>query len=426
MAPRPDGGLFVAVPSDDDTVLASLDATGQVRAGWPILLAGSSDCRIHADPVDGSVRAACNAGDANVRSFAFDAAGRPLAGWPVDLAGGPLRSWMGDPTRLVDSALYVVFMSLPPRRASPTLVRVSRDGSVRTGVSVRDPDLHAYDAAIGPDGTAYVVAFDEHTTISALTVDGLRPGYPISVDGWASVPSFGPGGRFHVTVDAYSEGAFVRDSSSQVIAFTRDGRIASGWPVQIPIDTTTGWPEGAGPPRPPVSAPNGSVYIAAGPPPGAGGAGGAIAYAFDPSGESLAGWPYESEHGLVAGVHGSCTCACPPCACPWFDSPPLAGSDGTLYIVQGTAARRTSGGNTIVAVSSGGDEKAGWPVTLAKAGAWFASIAVGDDGAAYGFAIEPAGARTNTCGEKVPVYSGTIVALDARGDSLWVSTIVAP
>ena len=92
----------------------------------------------------------------------------------------------------------------------------------------------------------------------------------------------------------------------------------------------------------------------------------------------------------------------------------------------GHSRPQDSGGNTIVAVSSGGDEKAGWPVTLTEAGAWFASIAVGNDGTVYGFAIEPAGARTNTCGERVPVYSGTIVALDAKGDSLWVSTIVAP
>ena len=146
-------------PGDDDTVLASLDATGKVRAGWPVLLAGSSDCRIHADPADGSVRAVCNREAATVCAFAFDAAGRPRVGGPVDLAGGPLRSLRGDPTRLVDGALYVIFLS-PTEPFSATLVRVSRDGSVRTGVTVTDPMLRSSGAVIGPDGTAYAVTYD--------------------------------------------------------------------------------------------------------------------------------------------------------------------------------------------------------------------------------------------------------------------------
>ena len=241
------------------------------------------------------------------------------------------------------------------------------------------------------------------------------------------MPSFGPGGRFYVTVDDYGPTFEPDDLSSQVFAFTRDGRIARGWPVRIPIATWTSSPEGPGPPRlPQVMAPDGTVYVVGGQQPVSGDTRGTIAYALDPSGERLDGWPYESDRDLIAGVHGVTTCSCSPCANPWFDSPPLAGPDGTLFVVQGTASRRTSGGNTIVAVGTDGGEKAGWPVTLAEVGAWFASMAVGDDGTVYGFAIEPAGSHANSCGEKTPVYSGTIVALDANGDSRWVSTIVAP
>ena len=113
------------------------------------------------------------------------------------------------------------------------------------------------------DGTAYLVHAGTDSLITALTLEGLRPGYPIRVDGLASAPTFGPDGRLFVTVEATdaSTGDAVTDSNSQVVAFTRDGRIARGWPADVPFDTWTRSGDGGAMAERPIAAPDGSVYV---------------------------------------------------------------------------------------------------------------------------------------------------------------------
>ena len=126
----------MAVPAEKGTVLALLDARGKVRRGWPVLLKGTSDCELDADPADGSVRAACTV-DKTVRAYALDASGRLMAGWPVDLPPGDLAA-----LRLVDGNLYLL--------VGETFLAVMPNGTVRTGPTV--PTTTAW-SSIGPDGT---------------------------------------------------------------------------------------------------------------------------------------------------------------------------------------------------------------------------------------------------------------------------------
>ena len=107
-------------------------------------------------------------------------------------------------------------------------------------------------------------------------------------------------------------------------------------------------------------------------------------------------------------------------------SPPLVGTDGTLYVALNTKGDVYAGGNRLVGYEPDGGVKAGWPVTLVEEGAWFYTFAVADDGTVFAYAIEPAGRGTNSCGGTGSVYSGTIVALDDHGDSIYTTTLVLP
>jgi hypothetical protein len=65
-------------------------------------------------------------------------------------------------------------------------------------------------------------------------------------------------------------------------------------------------------------------------------------------------------------------------------------------------------------------------VTLTEKGAWFATFAVGDGGVVFGYALEPAGTERNKDFGTCTTFSGTIAALDAHGDPVYTTTIVAP
>jgi len=425
LAPAPGGRLFVAVPAEQGTVLALLDARGKVRRGWPVLLKGTSGCELDADPSDGSIRAVCGG-----RAYALDTAGRLMPGWPVELPVGGVPWGEGNAARIVNGDLYMILTASPEEGPTATLVRVARDGALSEGATLHNQDLVGCCAAIGPDGTAYLISYVGggqlgnawETMLSALTLDGLQRGYPLRIDGSASVPAFGPDGRIYVAVDRADYTVETgSDSSSQVVAIEADGRTVDGWPVELPIDTGFGGSEGIGAPLIPVVAPDGYVTVVSGH------SGGTVAYTIDPTGKVRAGWPFRSGSRLVAhsiGV-GGCPSGCGMCGLPLASSSPRAGRDGTLYIVQGTRGDDYTGGNRITAVGTDGEVAAGWPVTLTEKDAWFPTFAVGD-GVVFGYALEPAGMVRNKVFGTCTVFSGTVAALDARGDPVYTTTLVAP
>ena len=396
MATGDDGGLFVGIPASGGTVLASFDAAGRLRSGWPISLAGVYGCEIAADPADGSVRAVCATHHPEgTRAFAYDDAGRQLAGWPADLLGN-LDEWARERPRLVDSDLYLVLHSWHP--ASATLVRVAADGTVRTGANLWGlvaGDSSAWsmgDTAIGPDGTAYAMAYTADlwtSEIAAATLQGPLPGWPVRIRGYASRPSFGPDGRVYLA-------------------------------VELPIAAPDAWSGAGDVLAAPVVAPDGSAFVVAEdselP------SGGTTAYAIDGSGQPRAGWPYRAPSGLVWPGY------CPPCTtgCGQWRSDPVAGPDGSLYLLQ--VAPSAAIGGSIVAVGTDGAVKAGWPVVLRRAGAEFEAVAVGPDGTAYALAIEPERYEDTGCGtgSGIPVSSATIVAIAPDGAIRYRTTIISP
>ena len=422
MVPQPGGGLYVSIPAAGGTVLASLDRVGRLRPGWPIVVAGYSGCEIAADPVDGFVRAVCATyHPSGTRAFAYDGAGRQLAGWPVDLPGGSVDEWRRERPRVVDGQLYVVTRSWDP--PSATLVRVSAEGTVRTGANLwglvagDSPAWSIGEVAIGLDGTAYAMAYSDDSATQMIAVDlgGLRPGWPIRIDGYASRPAFGPGGRIYVTV------GLPDGSSTQVLVFTPEGRSVPGWSTELPVAAPRVW-DGAGdpPPAAPVVASNGSAYVVTEegddnyPPHG-----GTRAYALDRSGNLRPGWPFRTSTGLV--WLGECACAT---GCGQSRSDQVAGPDGSLYLLQ--VAPNAGTGGSILAVGKDGAVKAGWPVVLRREGAEFSSVVVGPDGTAFALAIEPERYEQTECGTAIPVSSATILAIEPDGTVRYRVTVAEP
>ena len=421
MVPQPDGGLYVSISAAGGTVLASLDAAGRLRPGGSVVLAGLGGCEIASDPVAvAAVWAVCIADSpAGARAFAYDDTGRLLPGWPVDLPGGTV-----DERRVVDGHLYVVTRRYDTSRTDPhvrTLVRVSPEGAVRTVANLWglvEGDHQAWwigQVAIGPDGTAYAMAYSDDSATQVIAVDlgGVRPGWPIRIDGYASRPAFGPDGRIYMTVGVLGS------SSSQVLAFTRDGRAIPGWPAELPVAAPADW-DGAGAiftTSAPVVASDGSAYVVAeeGEYPSIG----TTAYAIDSSGGLAKSWPFRTSTGLV--WLGDCRCAT---GCGRSRSDQVAGPDGSLYLLQ--VARGAGTGGSILAVGKDGAVKAGWPVVLRRAGAEFSSVVVGPDGTAFALAIEPARYVPDECGGTVSLDSATILAINPDGTVRYRVTVAEP
>jgi len=389
MAPGPDGGLYVLVVDQSATqpsgpgsrsVLALLDAQGRPRAGWPIALVGwacSSGYWYWPLPVtaaDGSVRLVCSAIIApgepvHSRAFAFDSRGRSLAGWPVDLpdqVSPSQASVVGDALVVMaqevgewDEASAATCGELFPIGQSSGvwwLVSVAADGTLRVGGRHEVPDAEGYGfPQLGPEGIAYQLAYAGcGTKIRTLAFDA---------DGWVSP-------------------------------------VASG---EVPI-WLLGTYSGAGPSDPAVLvAADGAAFLL--------GEDERTVYGLDPSGQTMAGWPYQADRGPQ--WRGSCPADVTGCGVDL--STAAVGPGDVLYLPQASRSSRTGGG--LVAIGPDGRVRPGWPVVLTRPGAEFWSIVARSDGTVYALAIEPeAGERS----------SATILAIGPDGRVRYRVTVVEP
>ena len=404
MAPGPGGTLFVAIPRPGGSVLALLDRTGAPRPGWPIVVKNSTWCDLVLPVADGSVRLVCTLEnpDGNlfepVGAFAFDSTGRLMPGWPADLQGFSVTG------RVVGDALTLfVSRSLGDvvEEGQPTtdggLVTVAADGRVVGGTRV--PGLGA--EAVGPDGVAYGKTGDDASKIWAVDLSGMRTGWPVTFDGFASGPAFGSGGRVVVIVGSPTNG------TSQVLVFDRDGNAVRGRSAAIPIVTVDeywGTAGGCPPwPKPPLVASDGTIFIFSEATP--------AVMAVDPSLKLMPGWPYQPAAPLVLRDERYVKedAYCPAIAIP------AVGPDTTLYLP--LQARSTKVGGIIVAVGPDGRVRPGWPVELQRPGAEFWSVAVGSDGTAYALAIEA---------ESTSTSSATVLAIAPDSTVLYRATIIDP
>ncbi len=408
MAAGPDGGLYVLVNARrDDTgapsraVLTLLDRAGQPMPGWPVQLTGW-DCWVpngrvggFSTAADGSTRLVCTqdvTGEAAARrvAFAFDVSGRPLPGWPVELPSGDVF----DPPQVAGDTLLLVYHEFAasegggsPQPGAWWVTSVAADGTIRQGVRYEVPDIASYgDARLGSDGVAYVIAFRGAlatltTDIVAFDVDGIRPGWPVTVAGYASYPAVGSDGRIHV-IGVQGTGS---SAHSQTLVFNRDGQSAGVDSDGLPLDAVLDYTGAGARVAAPTVATDGTAFIVGdfngGPSPGP------AAYAIGPTGLPLPGWLYR----LPAALQTQGSCSPLDAGCGAWRTTLAVGPDDTLYLP--IASPDEKGGGSIIAVGIGGTVRPGWPVRLAAAGAGYWSVVVGADGTVFALAVTSSAGR---------------------------------
>jgi hypothetical protein len=178
------------------------------------------------------------------------------------------------------------------------------------------------------------------TRIAAVDQNG-RPyaGWPITIEGAASEPAFGPDGTVYMTREVYASGSDIATDS--VLALDAYGKPKSGWPFSLPEgNALLGQATIAGPaPDPPQVGSDGTVYFGAwASDPGSSG----ILEAVDPSGRPEPGFPssidWESTSNLFFGPGSG-----------WF----AVGRTGLVF---------TTDDYSVLAIGSDGKAASGWPV----------------------------------------------------------------
>jgi hypothetical protein len=283
---------------------------------------------------------------------------------------------------------------------------IASDGSIRRGAALPEDGAWAFSGGqIGPDGTAYSVhdgtgqaeGAPEVSRITGVDLSGVRAGWPVKIDGIASEPAFGSGGRIVLTVGSRAR------TTSRVAVLDGNGNVVAR-SATLPIQTAVSgvdcvpWT-----PRTPLTAADGSVFVWSDLD--------TRIFALDASLKVKPGWPYRPATWLVAPGHDDpryeLNCSRP--------TAPGVGPDGTLYLP--LQPRGESVGGTLVAVDPDGRDHPGWPVTLRRPGAEFQNVVVGSDGTLFALAVEP---------EAGDSASATILAIDPDSTVRYRTTIIAP
>ena len=390
LAPGPIGTLFVAIPHPDGAILVLLDRGGRPRPGWPITVKNSTACPLLFPVDDGSVRVVCDGIDlprfdndfSDMRAFAFDEGGRPMAGWPVQFRPG----FVGGMAR--DELTLLAFQQLTDTVATGVVshelwvTTIKADGSVSHGKKLPRVETCCGESwGVSPDGVAYgaftvserdVEGFVEESEVTALDRSGERAGWPVTVDGSASGPAFGPDGQIILTV-----GRLVQ-KTSRVLVFDRDGEAGGSESGELPIAsgeivTADGLHEcGVPSPIPPIVAQDGTIFVTS--------EADTTVFALDGSLDVVRGWPYQPATPLVYRFSPRSELSCGSLARP------AVAPDSTLYLP--LQARNETVGGTLAAVGRDGQIRPGWPMELQRPGAEFWSVVVGPDGTVFALAVD--------------------------------------
>jgi len=407
VAPAPDNRLWVSFNRDRDTVLALLDGGGAPVDGWPAIVPNAGDCLPLAAP-DGSVRllcyystepADCTDVCGEDRAFAFAQDGKQLGGFPVSFPSGFFSGVDRFGARMVgDSVILTGYESLDDEESGGPndrwIVEVRPNGNVVLGARVPasmtcceiGPNAVAYGATIleeeGQELRAQLVAFDAH---------GMRPGWPIVVDGSAvSYPAFGQNGQL-----VYSSWI---NESSRIARLNPDGSEAT---APIDLSFSTEWGPDADGPMTPLADDQGRVWVVVD--------GGFLG--FDAANAELAGFPYDAETGLK--MQGG-DCGEQDTGCQAWVTPPVLAPASLIYTLENAPEGK---GGRLNVVNRDGSIRSGWPKTLQRPGATWESVTVGANRVAYAVASEP---------EANDEASVTILAYAPNGTETWKTTIVEP
>jgi hypothetical protein len=400
MGASPDGGTWLLTVHDGGTtadpasksVIALLDASGRPRTGWPIALTGwrcAEDGPPHALPVaaDGSIRLICaedSLVDGPLRKvgLAFDAVGRALPGWPVELPDVGLTTSavvVGDELRVVASEIASADGS-SAQSAAWWVVGVSATGEVRQGQRYEVADAAGgFDVRLAADGVAYRLAFHDsdpiRTEITAFDLDGVRPGWPVTVDGITSQPVVAPDGLLAVV--RLTKPAL----TSQVLWFTAAGGAPAATSGDLPLD--------------PVGDRTGAGSVLMAPIVGADGAAWVVG-AVDSTKPAVAHVVRGSAvvdlylRELPVQPQGSCDPQDSGCGV-WLTVPAIR-PDGALFAPEsatGGPGLTSSSGGSLVAIAPNGTIPRGWPVFLPDPMAGYWSVFVARNGTVEALEVVP-------------------------------------
>ena len=290
------GDLYVSIPATDGTVLGRLDATGAPAPGWPVFLPGSESCDQLLPVASGSVRLICHRpaseeglGGMITRVHAFDSNGQPLPGWPIEIDDVVIGRMVRDDLMLLVKP-YVGDVSETDTPEQVFLGIVAADGTLAQGAEVQF-ECCEHSWAIGPDGIGYGTTHRDwdtsvKTDIEGFGTDGLRAGWPITIDGNVSELAFDGQGRVYAVVGSPDA------EPARTIVWTATGGRCSGSSDQAIVSTSPGRAPDAGYPGAPIVGPDGTAFIVETRPTRR-----SASYALDPSGQRVAGWPYDSDLG---------------------------------------------------------------------------------------------------------------------------------
>jgi hypothetical protein len=331
MAFGSDGTVYVW---DESTVVA-YRADGTRPAGWPYHAAAVEDVLpvpqgvyVESEP---SGSATC--GDESHVMTLIGTAGAVQSTWRLQgeiAAIGP------------DGTLYA--------RQGDTVLANSSDGAVKPGW----PATGWSNVSVDSSGRVYVswwkfrdstglstVGSGEalETKIAAVDQSG-RPyaGWPITIEGAASEPAFGPDGTVYMTRETRASGSGTATDS--VLALDADGKPKPGWPISLPAqDSLLREGISASAPDPPQVGSDGTVYFGAGASgPGSSG----ILEAVEPSGRPDPGFPYSIDWGSTTNL--------------------FFGRGSGSFAVGRTGLVFATSGYSVLAIGSDGKAASGWPV----------------------------------------------------------------
>jgi hypothetical protein len=182
------------------------------------------------------------------------------------------------------------------------------------------------------------------TRIAAVDQSG-RPyaGWPITIEGAASEPVFGPDGTVYMTREVYASGSGTATDS--VLALDASGKPKPGWPISLPAQDPLlrSIPGVSAPaPDPPQVGSDGTVYFGAW---ASDPASSGILEAVDPSGRPKSGFPSSID---------------------WTSTSNLFSGQGSRWFAVGrTGLVFTTSGYSVLAIGSDGKTASGWPVKAA-------------------------------------------------------------
>ncbi len=378
----PDGTLYVlgwaygagapAAPGSNAARIWALDPAGRIRPGWPRAVSGSpfmGDQGLALRPGGGVIYAEsiASGGAARYRAVALDATGSVVPGWPVTLPGPPRCSVAPCVTGMVGSTGVWYALVQLGQGPDAEIVALRPDGTPATGWPVRVPGGEGFvlagdgaidawgldtDATAPPAGLSTIL----RTRFLEFDPEGrLRPGWPVVIDGPASIPALGPDGTLYATTGGEP------GQVQRVVALAPDGTERTGWPFTLPADLAV-YPYAPSPGMParttgPSVGPDGMVYVPVDRTGGAASADRGL-LALAPDGQPVAGWPVWLPEGARFGFVGE------------FATggggelvPPAFGSDGTIYLpVDLDTTIESHAIGVVMAFDRSGHQPAGWPL----------------------------------------------------------------